>query len=56
MLKRVSREFEILFPDGKLNYLWRGQQRFYIFKALPTQKFSNTSLNVLCEYFLGGLE
>jgi len=46
MLKRVSREFELLFPDGKLNYLWRGQQRSYIFKALPTQKFSNTSLKI----------
>ncbi len=46
MLKRVSREFELLFPDGKLNYLWRGQQRSYIFKVLPTQKFSNTSLKI----------
>ncbi len=46
MLKRVSREFELLFPDGKLNYLWRGQQCSYIFKALPRQKFSNTSLKI----------
>ena len=46
MLKRVSREFELLFPDGKLNYLWRGQQRSYTFKVLPTQKFSNTSLKI----------
>jgi hypothetical protein len=46
MLKRVSREFELLFPGGKLNYLWRGQQRSYAFKALPAQKFSNTSLKI----------
>lgn len=46
MLKRVSREFELLFPDGKLNYLWRGQQRSYTFRALPTQKFSNASLKI----------
>lgn len=46
MLKRISREFELLFPDGKLNYLWRGQQRSYTFRALPIQKFSNTSLKI----------
>ena len=46
MLKRVSREFELLFPEGKLNYFWRGQKRTYLFKALPKQKFSNTSLNI----------
>ena len=46
MLKRVSREFGRLFPDGKLNYLWRGQQHSYTFKALPAQKFSNTSLKI----------
>lgn len=46
MLERVSREFESLFPDGKLNYLWRDQHRSYIFRALPKQKFSNTSLNI----------
>lgn len=46
MLKRVSREFEILFPEGKLNYFWRNKQRSYTFKALPKQKFSNSSLNI----------
>lgn len=46
MLERVSREFGLLFPDGKLNYLWRGQHRSYTFKALPKQKFSNTSLKI----------
>ena len=46
MLKRVSREFELLFPDGRLNYLWRGQSRTYTFKALPQQKFSNDSLKI----------
>ena len=46
MLKRVSREFELLFPERKLNYFWRGQQRSYTFKALPKRKFSNTSLSI----------
>ncbi len=46
MLKRVSREFELLFPERKLNYFWRGQQRSYTFKALPKRKFSNTSLRI----------
>jgi hypothetical protein len=46
MLKRVSREFELLFPDGNLNYLWHGQQRSYTFKSLPKQKFSNISLKI----------
>jgi len=44
MLKRVSREFELLFPDDKLNYLWRGEQRSYTFKALSTKKW----LFVIC--------
>jgi hypothetical protein len=46
MLKRVSREFDLLFPDGKLNYVWRDQERSYGFKVLPRKKFSNTSLNI----------
>jgi hypothetical protein len=46
MLQRVSNEFKILFPDGKLNYYWQGEQRSYTFKALPTQKFSNKTLKI----------
>ena len=46
MLKRVSREFEMLFPEGKLNYNWRGEQRSYTFKALPNRKFSNPALKI----------
>jgi hypothetical protein len=46
MLKRVSREFEMLFPEGKLNYEWHGEQRSYAFKALPNRKFSNPALKI----------
>ena len=46
MLKRVSREFERLFPEGKLNYYWRGKQRSYAFRALPKRAFSNSSLKM----------
>lgn len=46
MLKRVSRESETLFPDGKLNYYWRGEQQSYIFRALPKQKLCNSSLKI----------
>ena len=46
MLKRVSREFSTLFPDGELSYLWQGHSRSYRFKAVPAQRFSNTSLRI----------
>lgn len=46
MLARVSREFAALFPDGKLNYLWKGQQRSYSFKAVPKRKFKNKALKI----------
>ena len=45
-LQRVSREFEMLFPEGKLNYYWRGESRVYTFQALPNLKFSNQSLHI----------
>jgi hypothetical protein len=46
MLQRVSRESEMLFPEGKLNYFWRGKQQSFTFKAFPTRKFSNSSLKI----------
>jgi hypothetical protein len=46
MLKRVSREFEMLFPEGKLNYYWYNKQRSYTFKVLPSRRFSNLSLKI----------
>jgi hypothetical protein len=32
-LQRVSREFEMLFPEGKLNYYWQGKPHSYTFRA-----------------------
>ncbi len=46
MLQRVSAEFEMLFPEGELNYFWHGEQRKYKFMALPQQKFSNKALKI----------
>ena len=46
MLQRVSREFEMLFPEGRLNYYWHGKLRSYTFKALPDQTLSNKSLHI----------
>lgn len=45
-LQRVSREFEMLFPEGKLNYYWQGKPHSYTFRALPRLRFSNTSLHI----------
>lgn len=46
MLQRVTREFDMLFPEHKLNYYWRGEQRCYTFKALPDARLSNQSLKI----------
>jgi hypothetical protein len=45
-LQRVSREFEMLFPEGKLNYYWQGKPHSYTFRALPRLRFSNQSLHI----------
>lgn len=46
MLQRVSNEFATLFPNGELNYLWKGVQKSYTFKVLPQRKFSNVTLKI----------
>lgn len=46
MLSRVSNNFTKLFPQGRLNYLWKGMQKSYTFKALPHKKFTNNSLGI----------
>jgi hypothetical protein len=45
-LQRVSREFEMLFPEGKLSYYWQGKPHSYTFRSLPHLKFSNQSLHI----------
>ncbi|MCS6807004.1 MAG: restriction endonuclease [Acidobacteriota bacterium] len=46
LLQRVSREFEMLFPEGKLSYYWQGKPHSYIFRSLPRPKFSNQNLHI----------
>jgi len=46
LLQRVSREFKMLFPEGKLSYYWQGKPYSYTFRSLPHLKFSNPSLHI----------
>jgi hypothetical protein len=46
LLGRVSREFGLLFPDGKLHYYHNGAPHSYTFRAVPKRKFSNSSLRL----------
>lgn len=46
MLKRVSREFNSLFPTGELNYYWKGSEYSYQFQALPDKALSNQTLKI----------
>ena len=46
LLQRVSREFKMLFPEGKLSYYWQGKPHSYTFRSLPHLKFSNQSLHI----------
>lgn len=52
MLQRISREFSLLFPEGKLNYIWNNEEKFYQFKTYDAKtncqkpQFSNTTLKI----------
>lgn len=49
-LKRVSAEYERLFPNNALTYLWtvgsETHERTYSFRAFPNKKFSNPTLGL----------
>jgi hypothetical protein len=45
-LERISREFERLFPEGRLSYYWCGEPCSYAFRALPNVRFSNRRLHI----------
>jgi hypothetical protein len=45
-LQRMSREFKMLFPDGKLNFYWHERPHSYAFRVFPQLKFSNQSLHI----------
>lgn len=56
LLKRVSREFDMLFPDHKLHYYRNGVVQTYEFQALPAKKFSNKSLHIEGKQLVNGYE
>src|SRR5262249_55692604 len=49
-LQRISDEFNDLFPNGKLIYLWSAQNqvetREYTFRELPYKRMSNATLGL----------
>ncbi|MEB3343640.1 MAG: hypothetical protein VKJ25_23165 [Okeania sp.] len=54
MLKRISREFNNLFPNQEMKYYWKNTHRIYKFQALPTKSLSNQTpkINLMEKTFL----
>lgn len=46
MLQRISREFDLIFPNHQLKYYWKDQDYVYNFKSLPKPILSNKSLKI----------
>lgn len=47
MLERLNSQFSTLFPDQKLDYIWKGQSYSYKFKKLPVSGIlSNAKLGI----------
>lgn len=45
-LQRVNSNFEMLFPSGKMEYLWNGEPRTYAFQELPVSNLTNSKLSI----------
>jgi len=45
-LQRVNSNFEMLFPSGKMEYLWNGEPRVYSFQELPVSNLTNSRLSI----------
>ena len=45
-LQRVNSNFEMLFPSGKMEYLWNGESRIYSFQELPVSNLTNSRLSI----------
>lgn len=45
-LQRVNSNFEMLFPSGKMEYLWNGELRIYSFQELPVPNLTNSRLSI----------
>lgn len=47
MLQRLNSQFDTIFPERKLNYLWNKQNHCYDFKVLPVRgQLNNTKLGI----------
>ncbi len=46
LLQRVNDNFQLLFPDGQLEYSWRNKTYIYHFQTLPVTRLSNDRLGV----------
>ncbi len=52
-LQRLNQEFDLLFPDGELEYIWNNTQFCYRFQVLPISGIlSNQKLNVSSQKLL----
>jgi hypothetical protein len=45
-LQRVNTNFEMLFPSGKMEYLWNGKSHIYSFQELPVSNLTNSRLSI----------
>jgi hypothetical protein len=51
-LQRVNSNFEMLFPSGKMEYLWNGKPHTYSFQALPVTHLTNSRLSISSQKLL----
>ncbi len=51
-LQRVNSNFEMLFPSGKLEYLWNGNPHTYSFQVLPVTNLTNSRLGISSQKLL----
>lgn len=45
-LKRITGQFDRVFPGGRLDYMWNGEERVYSFKYLPSGIIGNQQLDI----------
>jgi hypothetical protein len=51
-LQRVNSNFEMLFPSGKMEYLWNGKPHTYSFQVLPVTNLTNGRLGISSQKLL----
>lgn len=51
-LQRVNSNFEMLFPSGKMEYLWNGEPHTYTFQELPVSNLTNSKLSITSKKLL----